>query len=67
MTIGAGYVSLWRVRVLKIDSGGLTGKKVKAPVQNEWFGSPTADSVSFVPHPEFGFMCTVLKPDGDTP
>jgi hypothetical protein len=55
------------VDVLKIDSGGLTGKKVKAPVRNEWFGSPTADSASFQPHPDYGFMCPVLKPDVDTP
>jgi hypothetical protein len=32
--------------VLKIDGGGLTGKKVKAPGRNEWFGSPTADCAS---------------------
>jgi hypothetical protein len=55
------------VDVLKIDNGGLTGKKVKAPVRNEWFGSPTLDSVSFQAHPYYGFMCTVLKPDVDTP
>jgi hypothetical protein len=55
------------VDVLKIDGGGLTGKKVKAPVRNEWFGSPTSDSVSFQPHPQYGFMCPVLKPDVDTP
>jgi LVIVD repeat-containing protein len=55
------------VDVLKIDSGGRTGKKVKAPVRNEWFGSPTADSASFQPHPDYGFMCPVLKPDVDAP
>jgi hypothetical protein len=55
------------VDVLKIDSGGLTGKKVKAPVRNEWFGSPTADSASFQPHADYGFMCPVLKPDVDAP
>jgi len=55
------------VDVLKIDSGGLTGKKVKAPVRSEWFGSPTADSASFQPHPDYGFMCPVLKPDVVTP
>jgi hypothetical protein len=55
------------VDVLRIDSGGLTGKKVKAPVRNEWFGSPTADSTSFQPHADYGFMCPVLKPDVDTP
>jgi hypothetical protein len=53
--------------VLKIDSGGLTGKKVKAPVRNEWFGSPTADSASFQTHPVYGFMCPLLKPDLNTP
>jgi hypothetical protein len=55
------------VDVLRIDGGGLSGKKVKAPVRNEWFGSPSADSVSFQSHPTFGFICTVLKPDVDTP
>jgi hypothetical protein len=55
------------VDVLKIAGGGLTGKKVKAPVRNEWFGSPTADSTSFQPHPEYGFMCSILQPDVDTP
>ena len=55
------------VDVLRIDGGGSTGKKVKAPVRNEWFGSPTADSASFQPHPEFGFMCPVLQPGIDLP
>jgi hypothetical protein len=55
------------VDVLKIDSGGLTGKKVTAPVRDEWFGSPAADSASFQPHPDYGFMCPLLKPDVDTP
>jgi hypothetical protein len=40
---------------------------VKAPVRSEWFGSPTADSASFRPHPVYGFMCTILKPDVDLP
>jgi hypothetical protein len=55
------------VDVLRIDGGGLSSKKVKAPVRNEWFGSPTTDSASFQPHPTFGFICTVLKPDVSTP
>jgi hypothetical protein len=55
------------VDVLRIDGGGVTGKKVKAPVPNGWFGSPSIDSASFIPHSQFGFMCTVLKPDLDTP
>jgi hypothetical protein len=55
------------VDVLKIDKGGLTGKKVKAPVSNKWFGSPTTDAASFQPHPTFGFVCPVLKPDVDSP
>jgi hypothetical protein len=55
------------VDVLKINGGGLTGKKVKAPVRNEWFGSPAADSASFQPHADYGLMCPVLKPDVDTP
>jgi hypothetical protein len=55
------------VDVLKINDGGLTGKKVKAPVRNEWFGSPTADSASFQPHPVYGFMCPILKPDVNVP
>jgi hypothetical protein len=59
------------VDVLKIDGGGATGKKVKAPVRSEWFGSGVADntsfSASFESHPIFGFVCPVLKPDLDTP
>ena len=55
------------VDVLRIENGGLTGKKVKAPVQNEWFGSPAADSASFQPHPDYGFMCPVLQADVDVP
>src|SRR3954447_17961796 len=55
------------VDVLRIDGAGKTGKKVKAPVPQQWFGSPTADSVSFQPHATYGFMCPVLKPDVDTP
>jgi hypothetical protein len=55
------------VDVLRIENGGLTGKKVKAPVRNEWFGSPTADSASFVAHPDYGFMCPVLKADVELP
>jgi hypothetical protein len=65
----AAAVSLLAVAfdVLRIDGGGVTGKKVKAPVPNGWFGSPSIDSASFIPHSQFGFMCTVLKPDLDTP
>jgi hypothetical protein len=55
------------VDVLRIDGGGLTGKKVKAPVPKDWFGSPASDSVAFQPHPVYGFMCPVLNPDVDTP
>jgi hypothetical protein len=59
------------VDVLKIDGGGATGKKVKAPVRSEWFGSGVTDntsfSASFESHPIFGFVCPVLKPDVDTP
>ncbi len=55
------------VDVLRIDDGGLTGKKVKAPVPDEWLGSPTKDSLAFQPHSQFGFVCPVLKPDVETP
>ena len=55
------------VDVLRIENGGLTGKKVKAPVRNEWFGSPTADAEAFEPSPTFGFMCPVLKTGVVTP
>jgi hypothetical protein len=55
------------VDVLRIDGGGLTGKKVKAPVPAKWFGSPAADAASFQPHPSYGFMCPLLKADVDTP
>ena len=55
------------IDVLRIDSGGLTGKKVKAPVRSEWLGSPAADAASFQPHPVYGFMCPILKPSVDVP
>src|SRR5215210_2430979 len=55
------------VDVLRIDGGGLTGKKVKAPVPAKWFGSPATDSVSFQAHSQYGFMCPILKPDVDAP
>ena len=55
------------VDVLRIDGGGTTGKKVKAPVRQEWFGSPAADSVSFKAHPTYGFMCPILKAGVNTP
>jgi hypothetical protein len=59
------------VDVLKIDSGGTTGKKVKAPVRSEWFGTQASEtssfSSSFQSHPTFGFICPVLKADVDSP
>jgi hypothetical protein len=55
------------IDVLKIDHGGLTGAKVKAPVRADWFGSPTRDAAAFQPHPVYGFMCPILKPEVDTP
>jgi hypothetical protein len=55
------------VDVLRIEGGGRTGKKVKAPVRNEWLGSPAADAASFVSSPTYGFMCPVLKPNVDVP
>jgi hypothetical protein len=59
------------VDVLKIDGGGAAGKKVRAPVRSEWFGSGVTDntsfSASFESHPIFGFVCPVLKPDVNTP
>jgi hypothetical protein len=53
--------------VLKIDGGGRTGKKVKAPVPSSWFGTPAFDSASFQSSAVFGFMCPLLKPELDTP
>jgi hypothetical protein len=55
------------VDVLRIDGGGQSGRKVRAPVPDKWFGAPTADSVSFQSHPDFGFMCPVLRPGVDRP
>ena len=59
------------VDVVKIDGGGRTGKKVKAPVKSSWFGStasPTSSfSESFTVHPTFGFVCPVLKADVSAP
>jgi hypothetical protein len=48
------------IDVLKIDGGGLTGKKVAAPVPGSWFGTPTLDAGLFQPHPVFGYVCPVL-------
>jgi hypothetical protein len=53
------------VDVLKIKDGGLTGKKVRAPVRNEWFGQKVTDS--FTPSPTYGFMCPLLKADVNLP
>jgi LVIVD repeat len=47
------------VDVLKIKDGGLTGKKVKAPIRQEWLGDP--NNSTFQPHPTFGFVCPVLQ------
>jgi hypothetical protein len=55
------------VDVLRIDGGGRTGKKVKAPVRDEWFGSPAQDAASFQASPTFGFMCPLLQADVDLP
>jgi hypothetical protein len=59
------------VDVVKIDNGGVAGKKVKAPVRTEWFGtqasSTSSFSDSFQSHPTFGFVCPVLKADVATP
>jgi hypothetical protein len=59
------------VDVLRIDNGGRTGKKVKAPVKSSWFGSsasPTSSfSDSFESHPTFGFVCPVLKASVSAP
>jgi hypothetical protein len=55
------------VDVLRIDGGGVSGKKVKAPVRDEWIGGRASDSASFVPHPTYGFMCPVLKADVPLP
>jgi hypothetical protein len=49
------------VDVLRIEDGGLTGKKVTAPVRNEWLGGPAVDAASFTAHPDYGFMCPLLK------
>src|SRR3954462_6413489 len=50
------------VDVLRIENGGLTGKRVKAPVPDTWFGSPSADAAFFEPSSSFGFMCPLLPP-----
>jgi hypothetical protein len=64
---GGDLLAYRGVDVLRIDGAGQTGKKVKAPVRDEWFGSPAKDAVAFQPHPQYGFMCPILKPDVDTP
>jgi hypothetical protein len=53
------------VDVVRIDGGGRTGKKVKAPVPQSWFGTQAVSS--FEAHPVYGFMCPVLRADLSTP
>jgi hypothetical protein len=48
------------IDVLRIQGGGRTGGKVRAPVRNEWFGRST--DVRFQSGPTFGFVCPVLRP-----
>jgi hypothetical protein len=55
------------IDVVRIDGGGRTGKKVRAPVPSSWLGSPAADAISFQAHPVYGFMCPVLKAGVSTP
>jgi hypothetical protein len=55
------------VDVLRIEGGGSTGKKVKAPVPTSWLGTQSLEADSFQPHPEYGFVCPVLKPGVDLP
>ena len=55
------------IDVLRIDAGGRTGKKVKAPVRDEWIGGSAQDAASFQPHPSFGFMCPLLQAGVDLP
>ena len=56
------------VDVVKIDRGGQTAAKVTAPVSSRVAsGSPTAESKSFHPYPDFGFICPVLKAGVNTP
>ena len=53
------------VDVLRIDGGGLTGKKVKAPVPDKWFGSPTSDASSFQPHPDYRLHVPTAESRGE--
>src|SRR4051794_11229991 len=53
------------VDVVRIDGGGRTGKKVRAPVPQSWFGTQAVSS--FEAPPVYGFMCPVLKADVSTP
>jgi hypothetical protein len=55
------------VDVLRIDGGGSSGKKVRAPVPDKWFGSQAFDAASFQPHPQYGFVCPVLKAGVELP
>ena len=49
------------IDVLKIDGGGLTGKKVKAPVRDEWIGDAVNRTRRSCRTPTFGFVCPVLQ------
>ena len=50
----------WETELNGMFTGGAVDSK--APVRDEWFGSPTADATSFQSHPTFGFVCPLLKP-----
>jgi hypothetical protein len=57
------------VDVLRIDGAGRKVKKAKrAPVPTSWFGGGVSQSAAFFePHPTFGFVCPLLKPNAKLP
>ena len=57
----AGYALLLR---LSKERGW---KTLTAPVRDEWIGGAAADAASFQLHPQYGFMCPLLKDGVDLP
>ena len=55
------------VDVLRIDGGGLAGKKVKRPSRPSGSAARRPTPRPFQPHPDFGFVCPLLKPGLDLP
>lgn len=54
------------LEVLKITGAGRTAPTVVAPIREEWLASSTAPAskITFEPHPEFGWVCPMVRRSG---